>query len=249
MGKQHELGIEEKKKVEDVEGLKFDPIRGQPMLQWAGKRPFTSTQYFPAQEKERYGDEMEDGWINQIYWGDNLQVMSHLLKKYRGKVNLIYIDPPFDSKADYKKTIKLRGEIVTNDHTSFEEKQYTDIWTNDDYLQFMYERLILCRELLSDRGSIYLHCDWHKVHFLRCILDEVFGGDCFRNELIWKYTGSRAPVDDFPRKHDSILRYTKTLDCVFNIQYEPYEQGTIDRFNMFDESGRRYKITYRDGRD
>ena len=218
MGKQQELGIEEKKKVEDVEGLKFDPIRGQPMLRWAGKRPFTSTQYFPAQEKERYGDETEDGWINQIYWGDNLQVMSHLLKKYRGKVNLIYIDPPFDSKADYKKTIKLRGETVTNDHTSFEEKQYTDIWTNDDYLQFMYERLILCRELLSDRGSIYLHCDWHKSHLLRILLDEVFGLQNFRNEIVWENQGAWVNSDRwFPRRHNSILFYSKSFEYVFNV--------------------------------
>ena len=85
------------------------------MLHWAGKRPFTSTQYFPAQEKERHGEEVND-WMNELYWGDNLQVMSHLLKKYRGRVNLIYIDPPFDSKADYKKTITLRGQKVENDH-------------------------------------------------------------------------------------------------------------------------------------
>lgn len=229
-------------------GYKFEPIRGIPMLQWAGKRPFSSTQFFPAQEKERHGDEV-NGWMNRIYWGDNLQVMSHLLKEFRGKINLIYIDPPFDSKADYKKKIELRGKKVENDHSNFEDKQYTDIWTNDEYLQFMYERLILMRELLSDNGSIYLHCDWHKSHLLRCLLDEVFGTENFRNEIIWKYTGSRAPVDDFPRKHDNIFRYTKTKDCVFNVQFENYEQGTIDRFNMIEEgTGKRYKITYRDGR-
>ena len=93
MKEQLELGIKEEKKVEAVADYKFEPIRGQPMLRWAGKRPFTSTQYFPAQEKERHGDET-DGWMNELYWGDNLQVMSHLLKKYRGRVNLIYIDPP-----------------------------------------------------------------------------------------------------------------------------------------------------------
>ena len=243
------LGIKDDKTPKSVSDYKFEPIRGQPMLHWAGKRPFTSTQYFPAQEKERHGEEVND-WMNELYWGDNLQVMSHLLKKYRGRVNLIYIDPPFDSKADYKKTITLRGQKVENDHNSFEEKQYTDIWTNDEYLQFMYERLILCRELLSETGSIYLHCDWHKSHFLRCMLEEVFGPENFRNEIIWKYTGSRAPTDDFPRKHDNIFRYTKGNKCVFNVQYEAYEQGTIDRFNMIEEeTGKRYKITYRDGRE
>ena len=167
--------------VESVESYEFDspkPIRGYPTLDWAGKRPFRSTQYYPAQLKETYGDEV-DGWRNKIYWGDNLQVMSHLLKTHRGKINLIYIDPPFDSKADYKKKIQLRGKTVENDRTAFEEKQYTDIWTNDEYLQFMYERLILLRELLADNGSIYLHCDPTASHYIKIIMDEVLGMKTF----------------------------------------------------------------------
>ena len=211
------LGIKDNKTPKSVSDYKFEPIRGQPMLYWAGKRPFTSTQYFPAQEKERHGEEVND-WMNELYWGDNLQVMSHLLKKYRGRVNLIYIDPPFDSKADYKKTITLRGQKVENDHNSFEEKQYTDIWTNDEYLQFMYERLILCRELLSETGSIYLHCDWHKSHLLRCLLDAVFGLQNFRNEIVWENQGAWVNSDRwFPRRHNSILFYTKTSDYLFNV--------------------------------
>ena len=152
--------------VESVETYEFEPIKGHPMLNWKGKRPFRHTQYYPAQLKETYGTEIE-GWHNKIYWGDNLQVMSHLLKTYRGKINLIYIDPPFDSKADYKKRIELKGKTVENDRTAFEEKQYTDIWTNDEYLQFMYDRLILLRELLADNGSIYVHCDWRVNSYLR----------------------------------------------------------------------------------
>jgi len=89
----------------NVEHYKFEPIKGYPMLNWQGKRPFRSTQYFPAQLKEVYGQEDDSGWINKIFWGDNLQVMSHLLKNFRGKIDLIYIDPPFDSKADYKKRL------------------------------------------------------------------------------------------------------------------------------------------------
>ena len=201
----------------------FEPIRGQPMLHWAGKRPFTSTQFYPAQEKERHGDEV-NGWMNRIYWGDNLQVMSHLLKEFRGKVNLIYIDPPFDSKADYKKTITLRGTTAQNDHSNFEDKQYTDIWTNDEYLQFMYERLILLRELLSDSGVLYLHCDWHKNHYLRCLLEEVFGPECFRNEIVWYYYNKmpdmRKPL--FTRSHDTIYAYSKggLSSAIFNLQKE-----------------------------
>ncbi len=159
-----------KPSVTAVDKYEFEPIKGYPMLYWKGKRPFTRAQYYPAQLKETYGADV-DGWRNQIYWGDNLQVMSHLLKEFRGKINLIYIDPPFDSKADYKKKIQLRGQSITNDQNAFEEKQYTDIWTNDEYLQFMYERLVLMRELLADNGSIFLHCDYHKSQYLRCIAD------------------------------------------------------------------------------
>ena len=208
--KQQELNLQAMTNgnVKTVGDYSFEPIRGQPMLHWAGKRPFTSTQFYPAQEKERHGDEV-NGWMNRIYWGDNLQVMSHLLKEFRGKVDLIYIDPPFDSGADYKKKIDLRGEKIENDQSSFEEKQYTDLWTNDEYLQFMYERLVLCRELLSDRGSIYLHCDWHRQHLLRCLMDEVFGSDRFQNELIWqKLKAAKKQAVTFGNIHDTILFYT-----------------------------------------
>ena len=194
-------------------------IKGFPELHWTGKRPYRSTQYFPAQLKERYGEE-KDGWMNKIYWGDNLQVMSHLLKEYRGKVDLIYIDPPFDSKADYKKKIKLKEKTVLNDNNSFEEKQYGDIWTNDEYLQFMYERLILCRELLSEEGTIFLHCDWHKSHYLRMILDEVFRNDNFLNEIIWHYEKWTAQSKSLQKNHDVIYAYTKTSNYNFHEQRE-----------------------------
>lgn len=186
-------------------------IKGFPELRWTGKRPFKSAQYYPAQLKESYGNASDDGWMNKIFWGDNLQVMSHLLKEYRGKIDLVYIDPPFDSKADYKKKIEIKGiGKAESDSTSFEEKQYGDIWSSDEYLQFMYERLILLRELLSDKGTIYLHCDWHKSHHLRMILDEIFSPDCFRNEIIWSYSTLGRPVDRFAQKHDSIFVYGKT---------------------------------------
>lgn len=215
-------------------------IKGFPELHWTGKRPFRSTQYFPAQLREKYGEE-KDGWINKIFWGDNLQVMSHMLKEFRGKIDLIYIDPPFDSKADYKKKIKLKGKEVTTDSTTFEEKQYGDIWTNDEYLQFMYERLIILRDLLSETGSIYLHCDWHKSAHLRMILDEVFGPMNFRNEIIWSYFGfKRATSKKFPQKHDVIYSYTKNQDYVWNVQYVPHSDDYVKRFKT-DENGRLYR--------
>lgn len=205
-------------------------IKGYPELHWTGKRPYKSTVYYPAQLKEVYGEPKND-WMNKIFWGDNLQVMSHLLKDYRGKIDLIYIDPPFDSKADYKKKIKLKGKTIENDSSTFEEKQYGDIWTNDEYLQFMYERLVLMRELLSDKGSIYLHCDWHKSHHLRMVMDEIFGMNFFRNEIVWCYDKWVAPSRDFQKNHDIILKYSKTDDFTSNTirEIDEKRQITLDR--------------------
>lgn len=242
------LNLNAEQKIDSVEEFKFEPIKGYPMLRWKGKRPFTSTQYYPAQLKEQHGEETE-GWMNQIFWGDNLQVMSHLLKKYRGQVDLIYIDPPYDSKADYKKKISLKGQNVENDNTAFEEKQYTDIWTNDEYLQFMYERLVLMRELLSDTGSIYVHCDWHKVHHLRCIMDEIFGVNNFKNEIVWLYKTGGASKDSWAKKHDNILFYTKTENHKFNLlqerSYMMHKYGfSKSDFKIDPENGLQYSMVY-----
>lgn len=211
-------------------------IKGFPELRWTGKRPYESTQYYPAQLRERYGEET-NGWINKIFWGDNLQVMSHLLKDYRGKIDLIYIDPPFDSKADYKKKIKMKNAgTALSDTSTFEEKQYGDIWTNDEYLQFMYERFILIRELLSERGSLYVHCDWHKVHHLRMVLDEVFGPSNFRNEVIWWYLWGGRGKTQWNSKHDNILFYSKSDNWTFNYmdvldEHTLMTEGSKNRLN------------------
>lgn len=189
---------------------KVEQAKGRPLLQWVGKKPLESVQFYPAQETEVYGDKSVKDF-NKLFWGDNLQVLSHLLKEYRGEVDLIYIDPPFDSKADYVKKVKIRGEKVEGTGQGlFEEKQYSDIWEKDEFLQFMYERLLLMKELLSEKGSIYLHCDWHKAHFLRNLLDEVFGETNFLNEIIWEYQGSWVEPDTkFPSRHQNIFVYAK----------------------------------------
>ena len=208
-------------------------IKGFPELRWTGKRPYRSTQYYPAQLRETYGTE-QNGWINKIFWGDNLQVMSHMLRDFRGKIDLIYIDPPFDSKADYKKKIDVKGiGKAESDSSSFEEKQYGDIWTNDEYLQFMYERLTILRELLSDTGCIYLHCDWHKAHHLRMLMDEVFGPDKFVNEVIWHYSGAGTPKGCWAKRHDNLFLYSKTSKYTFNADEvrTEYAATTVERFS------------------
>lgn len=225
-------------------------IKGFPELRWTGKRPYRSTQYYPAQLRESYGEE-QNGWINKIFWGDNLQVMSHLLKEYRGKIDLIYIDPPFDSKADYKKKIEVRGVgTAESDVNSFEEKQYGDIWTNDEYLQFMYERLLVMRELLSDQGAIYIHVDHHKAHHIRLLMDEVFGATNFQNDIIWRYSGwNRKNNTYFNRRHDTILYYSKTDSPYFEpftLEWESpeaYAKARKQKILIDDETGKEYVLS------
>lgn len=230
-----------------VEEYKFEPIKGYPMLNWRGKRPFNSTQFYPAQLKEVHGEEV-GGWRNKIFWGDNLQVMSHLLKNFRGKVDLIYIDPPFDSKADYKKVISLRGKTQSSDHSNFEEKQYSDIWSNDQYLQFLFERISIAKELLSRKGLMYVHCDWRKAHQIRCIMDEVFGASSCLGEIAWKRSpfagSSKARANKFPANHDTIMYYCKSSDFEFTHDYMPYSEAYLDRFKNPDNDPKGpYRVT------
>jgi len=220
------------KTVNEVQ--KLSATKGRAMLEWYGKRAPKSIEWFPAQEKEAYGDIKAKEW-NKLFWGDNKQVLAHLLKEYRGKVDLIYIDPPFDSKADYIKKVKLNGQKLQGvEQSVIEEMQYTDIWEKDEYLQFMYERLVVMREMLTEQGSIYLHCDWHKNSHLRLIMDEVFGEDNFMNEIVWHYPSMSVTTSYFPRKHDIILKYAKDANkTYFNDQSkyvrEKYAEGTITR--------------------
>lgn len=192
-----------------TQDVSISKARGRPMLTWVGKRPLGRVTAYPAQKIERFAvgsDAAEESTPNVttdwsdwpqafprgglLFHGDNKDVLAHLLANgFRGKVKLIYIDPPFDSGADYVRKVQLRGprgatKIDGEDYSLGEQVQYTDIWSNDTYLQFMYERLLMLRELLSDDGEIVLHCDWKRVHLLRCLLDEVFSADAFRNEII-----------------------------------------------------------------
>ena len=212
--------------------MKTLKVKGRPRLHWIDKKSVDIDTHYPAQLIETFNgnqkelnlnfQQLEKDWHHLLFHGDNKEVIINLLNHgFRGKVDLIYIDPPFDSKADYIRKIELRGEknkekLEGEGHNKLEQKQYFDIWKNDDYLQFMYERLILLKELLSDQGSIYLHCDWHKSHHLRCLLDEVFGEENFVNEIVWCYTGP-SPVDrHFPKKHDLLFYYGKGKKYIFS---------------------------------
>lgn len=168
------------------------------------------------------GNTFEEGWRNKLIWGDNKLIMSSLLEKFAGKINLIYIDPPFATGADFKFKIQIgeEAEEITKEHSIIEEKAYRDTWGKglDSYLQMMYERLVLMRELLAENGSIYVHLDWHVGHYIKVMMDEIFGYENFRNEVVWFYkTGGMPQQTGYGRKHDILLFYSKSEIFIFNL--------------------------------
>jgi adenine-specific DNA-methyltransferase len=193
-------------------------------------------------------------WTNRLIYGDNLLAMAALLAgdeqtpSLRGKVDLIYIDPPFDSKADYRTKVTLPGVELEQKPTVIEQFAYSDTWSDGtaSYLAMITPRLILMRELLADTGSIYVHLDWHVGHYVKLVLDEVFGKDQFVNQLIWKrghaHSDSKQGSAHFGRLHDTIFFYSKTPQYFFEQQFTPYTQTYIDTYykSIEPETGRRY---------
>ena len=174
------------------------------------------------------GDESE--WKNRLIYGDNILVMQGLLagdslsglESMRGKIDLIYIDPPFDSKADYRTKITLPNANLSQKPTVIEQFAYADTWKDGtvSYLKMIYPRLALMRELLSEKGSIYVHIDWHVGHYVKILLDDIFGKENFRNEVIWYYGGPSPVKNSFAKKHDNIFFYSKSINYSFRQQYK-----------------------------
>lgn len=195
------------------------------MLVWVGKQPLARVPVFPAQLIETFTPQPQPKnknrkitIANALYHGDNKEVLAHLLANgLRGQVRLIYIDPPFDSGADYVRQVRLRGEknrdrLTAAAYSLGEQVQYTDIWANDNYLQFMYERLPLMRELLAEDGTLWLHCDHRKTHHLRMLLEEVFGPDNYLNTIAWRSQvarGAKVNAFYFPNSTHSIEIFAK----------------------------------------
>ena len=191
------------------------------------------------------GDTFEDGWRNKLIWGDNLLVMGSLLEKFAGKIDLIYIDPPFATGADFSFTTEIgeSGEEVTKEQSVIEEKAYRDTWASGypSYLDMIRSRLLLLRDLLSARGSIYVHCDWRMAGMLRLLCDEVFGAECFQNEIAWCYREAINSTKRWNRKHDSILFYSREPDgFCFNPDavLQPHSEATVKKYKYTDEKGR-----------
>lgn len=220
---------------DDKKDLKVQPAKGRPMLSWVGKKPLNRVPAYPAQHIETSDPHSSlehtpndpsiwQGWPTSypkgglLFHGDNKEVLAHLLANgYRGKVNLVYIDPPFDSGANYVRRVHLRGqsptEMEAEPYSLGEQTQYTDIWVNDAYLQFMYERLLLLRELLADGASIYVHLNNVRLHYVKLLCDEVFGDQAFETQIIWKrVTAKGTNLKTFGEEFDTILYYSKNPD-------------------------------------
>lgn len=176
-----------------------------------------------------------DNWFNRLVYGDNIFVMQALLNgdaktglpSMRGAIDLIYIDPPFDSKADYRTKITLPNGDIEAKPAVIDQFAYSDTWKNGtvSYLEMLYPRLMLMRDLLSDKGTIYVHIDWHVGHYVKLLLDDVFGRTNLQNEIIWNYVSGGVSQNSFAKKHDTIYCYVKDIDNkIFNIQKERDEE-------------------------
>jgi adenine-specific DNA-methyltransferase len=201
---------------------------------------FNPSQYYP---ESKYPENYPKDWKNKLIWGDNKLVMSSLIKQgWVGTINLIYIDPPFFTGSDFTIRTKLGDERIEKEPSIIEERAYKDTWSGGiaSYLKYMYERLVLMRELLVENGSIYVHLDWHVGHYVKVMMDEIFGYENFRNEIVWHYDIGSGPKKDLKRKHDIILRYSKTDNYIFNGIRIPSRNP--NRYNLVDEKGRRYFV-------
>ncbi|MBU4082633.1 site-specific DNA-methyltransferase [Patescibacteria group bacterium] len=189
------------------------------------------------------------GWTNKLIWGDNKLILSSLkggvlreeIEK-EGGLKLIYIDPPFDVGADFSMKVEIGDEELTKRPNVLEELAYRDTWGKgaDSFIAMIYERLSLMRDLLATDGSIYVHCDWRVSGYMRLVLDEIFGKDNFRNEIVWHYDIGTAPTKDFKKKHDIIFRYSKSDNYFYNqIVIPPHNP---DRYSSIDKDGRHYAV-------
>lgn len=191
-------------------------------------------------------------WRNRLIWGDKKYVLPSLLPEFAGKINLIYIDPPFDTGANFSfnATIPDNPDTEEDETIQFlkqpsiiEQKAYRDTWGRglESYLQWFYETAVLLKELLTENGTIYIHLDWHIGHYIKCVMDEVFGYDKFLNEIAWAYFAfKRKTAKKFPMKHDTIMSWTKTNMYTWNTQFKPHKEEYLKRWKK-DDDGRLYR--------
>lgn len=206
---------------------------------------------YEVTETEHVGDDNSD---NMILHGECVSACAYL-NEQGIKVDLVYIDPPFASGADYAKKIYIRRNplvakvikqaeqgLEDDELKAFEEKMYGDIWDKEKYLNWMYENLMAIRSVMSENASIYVHLDYHIGHYVKILLDEIFGEDNFRNEIIWKRSTAHSDAEFYGNNFDCIYFYTKSQDDYnFNTIFQPYDESYIARFTQTDENGRKWE--------
>ncbi len=182
-------------------------------------------------------------WRNRLIWGDKKYVLPALLDEFAGQVDLIYIDPPFATGADFSYNVQIEDESFIKEPSMLEQKAYRDTWGHglDSYLQWIFETTSLLRELLRDTASLYLHCEPAVSHYIKAILDEVFGPRSFANELVWKRTGSHGGAKRYGPIHDVVLFYTKSENFIWNPVYTEYGDDYKKRFSYTDPDGHQFQ--------
>ena len=228
-----------------------EPVEGQAVLgnfnrilkyKGADDVSMTLQRGMPLYEMEKQETVGENANGNMVIRGECVSACAYL-KEQGIQVDLVYIDPPFASGADYAKKVYIRRnpkvakaiaqaeqELDIDELKALEEKMYGDVWEKEKYLNWMWENLTAIKSIMSETAQIYVHLDHHTGHYIKVLMDEVFGEDKFRNEIVWCYNGGAVPVGEFPRKHDNIFRYSMSdNEWVFNTQYRPYNELTAQR--------------------
>lgn len=194
-------------------------------------------------QKNLFAAASKSEWRNRLIWGDKKYVLPSLLPEFAGKVDLIYIDPPFDTGANFSFNVEVEGEHFTKEPSIIEQKAYRDTWGKglDSYLEWFYETVVILRELLSEKGSIYVHLDWHVGHYAKLVLDEIFGYDNMQSEIIFKRRHGHSDASTLGNIHETIYYYTKTQDYRWNPQYTAYSEEYIKTYYRYsDNDGRKW---------
>lgn len=241
-----------------------EPIEGQAVLgnfnrilkyKGADEVSMTIQRGMPLYEMEKQETVGTNHDGNMVIRGECISACAYLKEKGI-QVDLVYIDPPFASGADYAKKVYIRRnpkvaeaiaqaerELDVDELKAFEEKMYGDVWDKEKYLNWMYENLMAIKSVMSETASIYVHLDWHVGHYVKILLDEIFGEENFQREIIWDIqvlSGYKTIAPNWVRGHDSIFYYSKTVNRIFNKQKQPHKQEYLDRFNKIDKDGRKY---------
>ena len=245
-----------------------EPVEGQAVLgnfnrilryKGADDISMTLQRGMPLYEMEKQETVGENADGNMVIRGECISACAYL-KEQGIQVDLVYIDPPFASGADYAKKVYIRRnpkvaeaiaqaeqELDIDQLKAFEEKMYGDVWDKEKYLNWVYENLMAIKSIMSETASIYVHLDWHMVHYVKVLLDEVFGEDNFQREIIWDISvlsGFKTLAPNWVRGHDTILYYSKSEERIFNKLMQPHTKEYLDSFNKVDENGRYYMVAH-----